>query len=136
MENDVLVSIGKENYTTQIQYGNLSLLADEPTELGGANQGFAPTQLLLSSIGSCKAITMKMYANRKKWEIQNIDIKLSLETKKSDLQQTTFIKCNIFISGNLADDQKQRLYNIAEKCPIQKILQNPIVIESNLITTK
>lgn len=136
MENDVLVSIGKENYTTQIQYGNLSLLADEPTELGGSNQGFAPTQLLLSSIGSCKAITMKMYANRKKWEIQNIDIKLSLETKKGDLQQTTYIKCNIFISGDLADDQKQRLYNIAEKCPIHKILQNPIIIESNLITTK
>jgi|SRR5690606_7242078 len=136
MENEILVSIGKENYTTHIQYGDLSIIADEPRELGGSNKGFAPTQLLLSSIGSCKVITMKMYASRKNWDINKIDIKLSLETKKSDLQQTTYISCNIFIDGDLQEDQKQRLYNIAEKCPIHKILQHPIIIESNLITTK
>lgn len=135
MENVVVVSIGEESYTTQIQYGDLSLIADEPEELGGQNKGFAPTQLLLSSIGACKAITMRMYANRKEWKVNKIEVKISSEVQKSEQQQTTFIKCNVFIDGELDADQKKRIYTIGEKCPVQKMLQNPIVVESNLIDT-
>ncbi|MGN5953995.1 OsmC family protein [Sphingobacterium lactis] len=135
MENEVVVSIGEESYTTQIQYGDLSLIADEPEELGGQNKGFAPTQLLLSSIGACKAITMRMYANRKEWKVNKIEVKVSSEVQKSEQQQTTYIKCNVFIDGELDADQKKRIYTIGEKCPVQKMLQNPIVVESNLIDT-
>ncbi len=133
--NEVLVSIGEENYTTNIQYGDLSLIADEPLELGGQNKGMAPSQLLLSSVGACKAITMRMYASRKKWKVNRIDIKISSEVQKSEQQQTTFIRCNIFIDGDLDEEQKRRIYMIGEKCPVQKMLQNPIVVESNLIDT-
>jgi len=135
MANEVLVSIGEKSYTTTISYEDLNILADEPIELGGENKGLSPTQLLLSSIAACKAITMRMYANRKKWKVDKIDIKVSSEVQKSDLQQTTYIKCNIFIDGNLDEEQKRRIYAIGEKCPVHKILMNPIVIESNLIDT-
>ena len=132
---EVLVSIGEESYTTTISYDDLEILADEPIELGGKNKGLAPSQLLLSSVGACKAITMRMYANRKKWKVDKIDIKVSSEVQKSEQQQTTFIKCNIFIEGDLDEEQKRRIYAIGEKCPVHKMLMNPIVIESNLIDT-
>ena len=132
---EVLVSIGEESYTTTISYDDLEILADEPIELGGQNKGLAPSQLLLSSVGACKAITMRMYANRKKWKVDKIDIKVSSEVQKSEQQQTTFIKCNIFIEGDLDEEQKRRIYAIGEKCPVHKMLLNPIVIESNLIDT-
>jgi putative redox protein len=132
---EVLVSIGEESYTTTISYDDLEILADEPIELGGQNKGLAPSQLLLSSVGACKAITMRMYANRKKWKVDKIDIKVSSEVQKSEQQQTTFIKCNFFIEGDLDEEQKRRIYAIGEKCPVHKMLMNPIVIESNLIDT-
>lgn len=135
MENEVLVRIGDESYTTTIEYGDLSILADEPIELGGQNKGFAPSKLLLSSIGSCKAITMRMYANRKEWKVSKIEVKVSSEVQTSEQQQTTYIKCNVFIEGELDAEQKRRIYLIGEKCPVQKMLQNPIVVESNLIDT-
>ncbi|WP_313516939.1 OsmC family protein [Sphingobacterium sp.] len=135
MANEVLVSIGETSYTTTISYENLNILADEPIEVGGQNKGLAPTQLLLSSVGACKAITMRMYANRKEWKVDKIDIKVSSEVQRSEQQQTTYIKCNIFIEGDLDEEQKKRLYTIGEKCPVHKMLMNPIVIESNLIDT-
>lgn len=135
MANEVLVSIGDYSYTTTISYEDLNILADEPIDLGGENKGLAPTQLLLSSVGACKAITMRMYANRKQWKVDKIDIKVSSEIQKSELQQTTYIKCNIFIDGELDEDQKRRLYAIGEKCPVHKMLMNPVIIESNLIDT-
>lgn len=135
MANEVLVSIGDKSYTTTISYEDLNILADEPIDLGGENKGLAPTQLLLSSVGACKAITMRMYANRKQWKVDKIDIKVSSEIQKSELQQTTYIKCNIFIEGELDEDQKRRLYAIGEKCPVHKMLMNPVIIESNLIDT-
>ncbi len=135
MANEVLVSIGETSYTTTISYEDLNILADEPIEVGGQNKGLAPTQLLLSSVGACKAITMRMYANRKEWKVDKIDIKVTSEVQKSEQQQTTYIKCNIFIEGDLDEEQKKRLYAIGEKCPVHKMLMNPIVIESNLIDT-
>lgn len=133
MANEVRVSIGKEKYITQIELGQHTIVADEPTEIGGKDLGPAPTQLLLSSLGTCKAITMRMYADRKEWALDSVEITLTSETVKSNLQQTTYIRCTIKLTGDLDEKQKGRIYKIAEKCPIHKILTNPIVIESNML---
>lgn len=130
-ENEVIVTIGKTPYTTNVQYGKHVIIADEPEELGGQDQGITPTPLLLSSLGTCKAITVKMYADRKKWPLEEVILRLSQETKTSEQQQTTYIQCHISFKGNLDDDQKERLFKIAEKCPVHNILTNPIVITSN-----
>lgn len=132
-DNEILVSIGKTPYTTTITHGNNVVIADEPKELAGQDEGFNPPALLLSSLGSCKAITIKMYADRKQWNLEEVNIKLSYESLKSELQQTTYIKCHISFKGNLDKTQKDRLLQISEKCPIHKIMSNPIVISSNLI---
>lgn len=132
-DNEILVTIGNTPYTTAITHGNNTVIADEPEELGGKDEGFNPPALLLSSLGSCKAMTVKMYADRKKWNLEEVNIQLSYEILKSELQQTTYIKCHISFKGDLDKDQKDRLLQISEKCPIHKILSNPIIISSNLI---
>jgi putative redox protein len=133
MAEEVSVRIGKERYTTEVTLGNHTITADEPTEVGGQDLGPAPLQLLLSSLGTCKAITMRMYADRKEWPLDSIEVILSSETVKSDLQQTTYIRCTIKLYGDLEEKQKERIYKIADKCPIHKTLTNPIVIESNML---
>ncbi len=133
MTKSVITKIGKDPYKTEIHIPPHVLIADEPKDVGGQDLGPAPMELLLSSLGSCKAITMRMYADRKKWDVDAIEISLSVSKQKGELQETNFIKCHIRLDGNLDETQRQRLLKIADKCPIHKILSNPIVIQSNLI---
>ncbi|SJN18581.1 hypothetical protein FM107_01445 [Sphingobacterium sp. JB170] len=109
------------------------LIADEPKTVGGTDQGPTPSEFFLTALGSCKAITMRMYADRKSWPLEAATVKLTMEIKKSELQSTTYIKCHIELQGELSEKQRNRILKIAEKCPIHKTLSNPIVIESNLI---
>ncbi|AIM36779.1 OsmC family protein [Sphingobacterium sp. SG20118] len=132
-DHEILVTIGTVPYTTTITQKSNTVIADEPQELGGQDEGFNPPALLLSSLGSCKAMTIKMYADRKKWNLEEVCIKLSYETLKSELQQNTYIQCHISFKGDLDQVQKERLLQIADKCPIHKIMSNPIIISSNLI---
>jgi len=126
--------IGKESFTTEISNDRHILIADEPESLGGKDLGFAPFELFLSSLAACKAMTMRMYADRKQWPLEKINIDLTLEVKLSNQQQTTYINANIELIGDLDNEQKQRILAIADKCPIHKLMQHPIAINSNLVT--
>jgi len=130
---NVTITIGKEKYRTEINNGKHTLIADEPESVGGQDAGLNPHELLLSSLGACTAITLRMYADRKQWDLEELEISLKLEVVPSSHQQTTYIRSHIRASGNLDDDQKQRLLQIAKLCPVHKILSNPVVIESNVI---
>jgi len=132
-ELSVTVTIGKEKYKTEVSNGRNVLLADEPESMGGTDQGLGPKELLLSSLGSCTAMTLRMYADRKEWDLQEVIIVLKMEVVPSSHQQTTYIKNHIKLIGNLDDDQRKRLLQIAELCPVHKILSNPIVVDSNLL---
>ena len=133
MGRELSVTIGKDRYKTTINIEPLHvLIADEPKDVGGTDQGPSPSEYFMTALGSCKAITMRMYADRKSWPLETATVKLAMETVKSELQSTTYIKCHIELQGELSPEQRNRLLKIAEKCPIHKILSNPIVIESNL----
>lgn len=133
MSRDIRVRIGRDRYKTEIEVEQHRLVADEPTDVGGTDLGPSPTEFLMSSVGTCKAMTVRMYADRKAWDLESVEISMSLSEQRTDLQKTTFMHCHIRLSGNLNDAQRQRLLAIAEKCPVHKILTSPIVIESNLI---
>lgn len=133
MGREVKVIIGKEKYTTTINIEPHQIIADEPTDLGGQDLGPDPLELLLSSLGACKAMTVRMYADRKEWALESVEIALSVGEQKSEHQETTFINCHIKFIGDLDDKQRQRLLMIADRCPIHKKLSNPIVIDNNLI---
>ena len=109
MENTVRVSIGRDHYRTEIAVGNHQLVADEPEDLGGTNQGPVATDLLLSSLGTCTVITLRMYADRKEWPLEGVEVKLSLDKKTEDGKSTTHIQRVIELRGNLDENQKKRL---------------------------
>lgn len=133
MNADVVVKIGTDNFKTEVILGKHTLIADEPEDLGGTDLGPTPISLLLSSLGTCKAITMRMYANLKKWPLKHIEIHLTSTTEKQGTQQTTHIQADIKLTGNLDDAQRARIIKIADRCPIHKLMTNPILITSSLL---
>ncbi|MBK0369031.1 OsmC family protein [Flavobacterium agrisoli] len=122
--------IGLSNYKTTIRStsGN-TLIADEPEELGGENLGFSPSELLASALASCTAITLRMYAQRKEWNLVDVIVEANL-VKEED--ETTRFQLNIKLFGDLDAAQRQCLFDISKKCPIHKILLNQIKIENKL----
>ncbi len=85
------VSIGKQQYKTEIQAGNHIIMADEPVEVGGQDLGFTPTELLESSLAACTAMTIRMYADRKGWGLEKVEIKVGFK-RKMTTGEVTFKK--------------------------------------------
>lgn len=133
MESNVIVKIGKEKYTTEVSIQEHQLIADEPIELGGLNQGPKPTDYLLSALGSCKAITMRMYADMKKWPLEQVEIHMNMESITNGGEYLTNIQVNIKLTGELDEQQRERILKVADKCPVHKILSNPINILTKII---
>jgi putative redox protein len=106
------------------------VVADEPVLLGGKNSGFSPKELLASSLAACTVITLKMYATRKEWMLERVDVEVELEFDNQ--KNATQIRRSIVVTGSLSDEQKQTLLSVANKCPLHKILMGTINIETNL----
>lgn len=126
----ITASIGQVAYKTIIKSETHELIADEPEALGGGGQGFSPSELLASSLAACTAITLRMYANRNQWEVENIEVNVSLSFDQSD--NSTKMNREIILTGNLDEGQKTRMLNVANKCPMHKTLSGSIVIDSTL----
>ncbi len=120
----VHATINKNKYKTTIQTEGLTFFADEPVDLGGTNLGPNPKELLAGALAACTTITLRMYADRKEWPLEDIkvDVKIDTETQPG----TTLIHKKIELIGDLDDKTKERLLNIAEKCPVNKLLLQPI----------
>lgn len=131
MPTTVHAAIENLPYTVTLLGGEHQWLADEPADLGGANAGPTPGQLLLSSLGACTAITLKMYANRKEWSLEKVDIELILNPDGKPTSGTD-IQRRLTLHGALDDDQKERLLQIANACPIHKLLSGDVRIHSAL----
>lgn len=119
-------------YRTEITSasGNI-VIADEPQEMGGKNLGFSPSELLASSLASCTLITLRMYINRKQWDVSEINIKIDFE-RNTDKNVSLFTR-KIEIIGEVDQTQRHRLETIANSCPIHKILTHSIEIKTTLI---
>jgi len=119
-------------YRTEIKSasGNI-VIADEPQEVGGKNLGFSPSELLASSLASCTLITLRMYINRKQWEVSEINIKIDFQRDAE--QNVSLFTRKIEIIGEIDETQKQRLETIANSCPIHKTLTHSIEIKTTLI---
>ena len=121
---------GNELYKTEIRSETNFIVSDEPESSGGKDLGFSPKELLAASLASCTGITLRMYANRKGWDLTDIKVEITFDTDSVD-NKFKIIR-NIILSGSLDDSQKARLLNIADKYPIHKIITNPIEITTEL----
>ena len=129
LENDLIGSIGTINYQCTIVWRNGTLIMDEPTNIGGQDTGPDPYTTLLASLAGCTLSTLRMYINRKGWDISKIVVQLNM-VQDTENGITTTIKRNISFQEDIPLEQKERLLVIASKCPVSKILENKIIINT------
>ncbi len=132
LDKPVHGAIGVEKYQCTIEWRNGRIIADEPPTNGGKDTGPNPTDLLLSSLASCTLITLRMYIDHKKWNIPEIAVNANLYQETKDEKLITFIDRDIIFTGTVEQIQKDRLIEVAKRCPISKILENKVQIQTTI----
>lgn len=131
MKATVKATLENTNYYTKVVAGDNTLITDEPTDLGGGNKGFNPLEVLATSLASCTAATLKMYADRKEWTLGKIEIDVTVENDK--VAQKAVFSRQIRFSNPLDDKQQDRLLKVAESCPIHKLLHGEIEVKTEVL---
>lgn len=131
-ENEFIVDaaavITHAKYQTTVTSGNHTIIADEPEDIGGADTGMSPYNLLLASLASCTVITLRMYIDRKMWVVDEITINLELFKNPNGVQ----IESILAFKGILTHEQTKRLLTIADACPIHKILTGNVIVNNSI----
>lgn len=129
----VTSTIKQDLYRIEIESpsGNV-VISDEPLEMGGKDLGFLPTELLASSLAACTSATLRMYADQKGWDLQ--EVKLEIDLDRDEKANKTVINRKMQLFGNLDEKQRERLFKVANACPVHKILTNPIEINTEVIS--
>ncbi len=136
--HEVAVRLAGQGYTSEVKTPYHHLLADEPESVGGDNLGPTPYDLLMAALGTCTAMTLQMYAQRKNWSLEEVNVYLDhdkvhrkdgdhVEDKNSKVSRFTR---SLLISGDLDEAQRNRLLEIANKCPVHRTLEDDILIET------
>ena len=107
--------------------------ADEPRENGGGERGPTPRQLLLSSLGACTVMTLRMYAARKSWPLLSVEVELRFNPDGAPAEGASLIERRIVLHGSLDGEQRERLLDIANRCPIHRVLSGEVRIQSSLV---
>jgi putative redox protein len=131
LEQNITGSIGTQKYLCTIAWRNGKLLMDEPESIGGNDLGPDPYSTFLASLAGCTLSTLRMYIDRKGWDIPEITISLNFAQENNPELETTISRVVSF-SKEISEEQKGRLLLIAEKCPISKLLKNKIIINTTL----
>lgn len=140
-EKEVAASLDSEDkFTTYLKLGDHYFIADEPKSFGGKNFGPTPYQYLSAALATCTAMTIQMYARRKKWEVLNVTVHinhnkeyaLDCENCEDPSAKIDTLTRAITLEGPLSDEQKKRLLEIADRCPVHRTMQSKIQIITSL----
>lgn len=139
-DGDLVVHTGPKGYRTEIRVDGHHLIADEPEDVGGTDLGPSPYDLLNASLGSCTSMTLRMYAGRKEWPLDGIEVRLrhekvhaeDCEKCETETGKVDRIVRTIRLEGNLTDEQRSRLLEIADRCPVHRTLHSEIEVLTHL----
>lgn len=139
-EGDVVTQT-EDELRTEVQAGSHALVADEPSSVGGTDAGPTPYDLLLAALGACTGMTLRMYADRKEWSLEQVRVHLTHEKmhaedcKHCDTAEERLdrIEREIELTGELTSDQRSRLLEIANKCPVHRTFEGEIDVQSRLL---
>src|ERR687897_1112740 len=140
-EDNRVVVRTESTLRTDVMANGHPLVAGEPVSAGGTDAGPTPYNYLLVALGSCTAMTLRMYADRKGWPLESVTVRLShqkihardceeCETKDGKIDQ---IGLDIELAGPLEEPQRRRLLEIAERCPIHRTLESEVMMETSLV---
>lgn len=140
-KSQVVSKTEQGSYTTEINAGNHHFLADEHEEIGGADLGPSPYELLSSSLAACTSMTLHIYAARKKWDLQeaivhvahNKDYAQDCDACEKSSSKIDHFNRKIELSGNFDDTQRQKLLEIADKCSVHKTLHSEVIVKTKLV---
>ena len=131
LEDNITGKIGTQKYLCTISWRNGTFVMDEPESIEGEDLGPDPYSTLLASLAGCTLSTLRMYIDRKGWDIPEINISLNV-SQENNTELTTTISRTITFSNEIEEDIKNRLLIIAEKCPVSKILKNTVLINTTI----
>jgi putative redox protein len=123
--------IGHDHYQVTITAGKNMVIADEGEDKGGKDKGFNPYQLFLASLGACTCATVRMYADKKEMNLDEVKVELTLE--RDEEKNITNITRQVNFTGTLTDEERSKLLAIANKCPVHKMMSNPIAITTQMV---
>lgn len=131
-ERETRVELGPSGFKSKVTIGSHELIADEPESLGGTDLGPSPYELLASGLGACTAMTIRMYTNLKKWNLEGVTVKVKHHKEEAEDGKT---KVDVFTRdiqffGDFDEKQYKRMLTIADKCPVHKTLSASSRIET------
>ena len=110
----------------QVTVGDHVVTSDEPVAAGGTDTGATPSELLLAAVGACEAITLRMYATRKGWTLRDVRVRLTAST----VDGVYVIRRRLELDGDLDADQRARLHDIANRCPVQRAITGEVRVDT------
>ncbi|RPD41415.1 OsmC family protein [Chitinophaga barathri] len=128
MANPVRGTIGEIKYRCRIEWRNGTFIADEPPSSGGEDTGPDPFTLFLSSVVSCTLATLRMYIDRKGWNIPNIAINANLRQATRNGQLVTHVDKDLYFLSPVSNEQREKLISIAKACPVSRMLEGDIIL--------
>ena len=140
-ETRVVVRTG-EDLRTETEAGGHALVADEPTSLGGTGAGPTPYDYMLAALGSCTTMTLRMYADRKGWPLESVTVRLlqdrihakDCEECETDEGRIDRIEREIELEGPLDEEQRRKLLEIADMCPVHRTMQTEELVKNVLVS--
>jgi putative redox protein len=117
-------------FTHRVEIGHHEVTADEPEQSGGNDEGPSPQELLAASLASCTAVTIEMYAKRKGWDIGDLAVDVNYEPAQRG--SPTRFSMEVRMPKELPEDQRERLMQIAAKCPVHRTLEGEVMFEETL----